>query len=337
MRIYARRAYEEGNALNNIELEFETVAPIFLHGSDPSGNPELRAPSLRGVMRYWFRAAAGAVIGDRNLTGLRSLEQAVFGQSEECASPISVRISQIKPNITNAYILPHNRQGRKQAISEGETFTVKLSAYRQLDPGAWESAISALLLATTFGGLGQRSRRGYGTVRIIKSSSADVPVSPTTGTDWQAHITNVTTQALHSATTLAHAHRIAPANGLRPTPASYPTATLLGKIRLENKTIPYPNSQAAVTDLMQIIHNFLAVPGRDTKSFLGYSPMHQGAPRQASPLWVRVVQTTAAPGFQLLFSVLASNFPNGHQDYAQLSSLITSYPGTEILIPGWNS
>ena len=323
--------------MKSIEIELQTVTSMLLHGSDPSGPPELRTPSLRGVMRYWFRAVAGAVIGDRNLPGLRSLEQAVFGQSEECASPISVRISPKNPNITNAHILPHKNQGRKQAISAGEAFTVKLSAYRQLDPGAWDCAISALQLATTFGGLGQRSRRGYGTVRIIHSNSDDVPISPFTSADWQAHITNVTARAIRSVATLADVHRVVLANGLRSTPASYPTATLLGTIWLGNKTDPYPNSQAAVTDLMQIIHDFLAVPGHSPTNYLGYSPMHQGAPRQASPLWVRVVQTTAAPGFQLLFSVLASNFPHGSQDYAQLSSLITSFPGTDIFIPGWNS
>ncbi|MCX7840755.1 MAG: type III-B CRISPR module RAMP protein Cmr1, partial [Anaerolineae bacterium] len=42
-------------------LELQTVTPLFLAGATARGAPELRAPSVRGEMRYWWRAALGGV------------------------------------------------------------------------------------------------------------------------------------------------------------------------------------------------------------------------------------------------------------------------------------
>jgi len=43
-------------------VTLETVTPLFLGGADPRGAPELRAPALRGAMRYWLWTALGGVI-----------------------------------------------------------------------------------------------------------------------------------------------------------------------------------------------------------------------------------------------------------------------------------
>ncbi len=45
----------------SLTVTLETVTPLFLGGADPRGAPELRAPSFRGAMRYWLRAALGTV------------------------------------------------------------------------------------------------------------------------------------------------------------------------------------------------------------------------------------------------------------------------------------
>lgn len=47
-----------------IKLSLQTVTPLFLGGSNPKGEPELRAPSFRGVMRFWLRALLGGILGD---------------------------------------------------------------------------------------------------------------------------------------------------------------------------------------------------------------------------------------------------------------------------------
>lgn len=41
--------------MNTIIFECETVTPMFLTGAD-SKKPEFRAPSIKGLMRFWWRA-----------------------------------------------------------------------------------------------------------------------------------------------------------------------------------------------------------------------------------------------------------------------------------------
>jgi len=59
-------------------LYLETVTPLFLGGADPRGEPELRAASFRGALRFWLRALLGGMIGDKNLDALHQAEATVF-------------------------------------------------------------------------------------------------------------------------------------------------------------------------------------------------------------------------------------------------------------------
>ncbi|MCD6363255.1 MAG: type III-B CRISPR module RAMP protein Cmr1, partial [Synergistetes bacterium] len=47
--------------MHKVSLEVETVTPLFIAGADQRniGNEGLRPPSLRGLLRWWFRAALG--------------------------------------------------------------------------------------------------------------------------------------------------------------------------------------------------------------------------------------------------------------------------------------
>jgi len=71
----------------------ETVSPLMLGNAD--SQPELRATAVRASARYWFRATAGAVIGDTSTQTIFNMEKAVFGCAKE-GSPISIFI----PNVT---------------------------------------------------------------------------------------------------------------------------------------------------------------------------------------------------------------------------------------------
>lgn len=70
-------------------FQCEVLTPMFLSGTDQK-MCELRAASLRGVMRYWYRAALGAQ--GLNLARVREQEAKVFG-STDSGSPVSVRIT----------------------------------------------------------------------------------------------------------------------------------------------------------------------------------------------------------------------------------------------------
>jgi CRISPR-associated protein Cmr1 len=96
--------------MRKVEIELMTVTPLFLGGSDPRGQPpELRPPSFRGAMRYWYRAALGGVVGD-DWKKVRQLEGKVFGitsdkqENEGQGSAVNVRISQLKLPIPRDYI-----------------------------------------------------------------------------------------------------------------------------------------------------------------------------------------------------------------------------------------
>ena len=42
-----------------IEAEFEIVTPMFIGGAEPqSTNPTIRPPSIKGALRFWWRALA---------------------------------------------------------------------------------------------------------------------------------------------------------------------------------------------------------------------------------------------------------------------------------------
>ena len=47
--------------LRSLEVEVEAVTPLWIGGA--SAQAELRPPSVRGCMRFWFRALAGGLLG----------------------------------------------------------------------------------------------------------------------------------------------------------------------------------------------------------------------------------------------------------------------------------
>lgn len=81
-----------------LTVTLEAVTPLFWGGADPRGAPELRAPSFRGAMRYWLRAALGGVCGDdeARLAVMREAEARVFGSTDEQCGGASSIILRVK-------------------------------------------------------------------------------------------------------------------------------------------------------------------------------------------------------------------------------------------------
>jgi CRISPR type III-B/RAMP module RAMP protein Cmr1 len=175
-------------------LTLEITTPLFNGGADPDGSagfrPDdeagIRVASIRGAMRFWFRALAGTVAGP-DLRLLAALERQVFGDAGN-PSPLQMRIPQ-QPRVerTDApdflageggkwigYLLgpgmiKWDAAGRRfrltrQYVGTGRRFEVKLRFPRE-DVGAL--ALGALRLCCLYGGFGARTRRGFGGVRII--------------------------------------------------------------------------------------------------------------------------------------------------------------------------
>ncbi len=151
-----------------LELKLETVTPLFLGGARQQ--PEFRPSSVRGVMRYWLRALLGGTIGDRDLTKLHQTETEIFGDTDH-GSAVTVRLvhnfdqrHQVKEPL-----LPHRRDqtsGETPAIPCGTPFSLTLSL-RPCEPvGKLESAAWCALVWLTIGGIGRRSRRGEGSLKL---------------------------------------------------------------------------------------------------------------------------------------------------------------------------
>jgi CRISPR-associated protein Cmr1 len=307
-----------------LTVTLETVTPLFLGGAearDRDKPPELRPPALRGALRYWLRAALGGVIGDNNLDDLHRLESAVFG-STEYGSPIQVRLRGPRPlQSSNEKILPHKEgqsAGQRKAFSAGQKIELLVSQFRSNDEAIWRTACSTLNLALTFGGVGLRSRRGYGTLRVVQATDpALVPVTPTSLEGWEQHIRQVTENVTASVRDLAHARKVTFA-GLPTDPARYPCATRSGLIRLCD--VQAPSAMEATRQFMQKI--------RKDRAFGDIQP------RQASPLWVRPIQLGERYG--LLLATLASRF-NGANYPAVQNFLNEKFTGKDIGVKGWNA
>ena len=136
-------------------LNLETVTPMFLHG-ESSQKLELRPPPFKALFRYWWRAAVGETDGDT----LRNEESDLFGGQKK-RSPLLIRVSRYPSLSTNKYApLPHKPQAfQRQAYCPDGNFSLTLTS-PQISPYKQIAKIGFLL-----GGVGNRSRRGYGSIR----------------------------------------------------------------------------------------------------------------------------------------------------------------------------
>lgn len=178
------------------------VTPAYIGGSDPQppAAPELRESTVRGLLHFWLRAAAGGVYA--NLEHVRAIEDATFGSVKEggrvsvwlaparpavssaassAASPTDHHLPAPPPALQYAARRPHSPGQRylfwsmkstekanewRNAFLPGQAFDLTLSR-RGASPTAtlaFQRALGALWLLTHLGGVGARSRRAAGSL-----------------------------------------------------------------------------------------------------------------------------------------------------------------------------
>lgn len=178
----------------------EVLTPLFLGGADPRhGPPELRVPSLRGAMRYWYRALVG---GSNLMTSVESVEEEianltseegrVFGTTE-AGSAVSIVISTRAKPVVETYqkdrairtpdgdFLPTGKdyllwsmaasgrpdtpkyQPARQYIRPGSKFEVIVRSKGDTDFA--RRAIAAFWLLANLGAFGSRANRGAGSIQ----------------------------------------------------------------------------------------------------------------------------------------------------------------------------
>jgi len=170
--------------MSKLTFKLRGLTPMFMGGADPHGQPELRAASIRGVMRFWFRTIAGAITDDPK--EVYKLESEIFG-NEGKRSSISIRVrkdvkdyrelySKQKVNTWVAYLanIGLARPGKgfvRKAIAPDTEFWIDITG---VEP-AEEIGISILEIAAYLGGFGARWRHGFGSCEIINGQRILTP------------------------------------------------------------------------------------------------------------------------------------------------------------------
>ncbi|MCX7778535.1 MAG: type III-B CRISPR module RAMP protein Cmr1 [Armatimonadetes bacterium] len=125
-------------------------------------------------MRFWLRALLGGILGD-NPQEIFKRESAVFGSTEH-ASPVVVRVRRIgELNVKDHNPLPHKpTRFYFKGFDPSQTFTIVLLSR---DVSSLDQAAKALHLLCLLGGLGRRSRRGFGSLQIVDGDLPSLNVS----------------------------------------------------------------------------------------------------------------------------------------------------------------
>jgi CRISPR-associated protein Cmr1 len=161
---------------------------MFIAGADGQ-TPELRAASIKGVIRYWWRALQG----EPNLEELRKRETELFGGAgseggkekkggRKSAVKIFVSLYPEKGDVSNDSFCDNQRNNPKNPDLNYLFYSVRAMQNRRyfhpLTPFKVtfiarksediQEALRAFLAASLFGGLGSRTRRGGGSFWIKK-------------------------------------------------------------------------------------------------------------------------------------------------------------------------
>jgi len=169
-------------------FRLRVITPMFLSGANQR-TAELRAPSVRGALRFWFRAMMGGVVGG-DWKKVQELESEVWG-STSLASRVKVisrgqctpgKTSDLKTKVGNAgarYLLyspllppkgqPAGEQ-RPEHVPPGATFDVVLGARAD---EYLDLSVACLWLLVWLGALGTRCRRGAGALSFCAGQSPE--------------------------------------------------------------------------------------------------------------------------------------------------------------------
>lgn len=158
---------------------------MFLSGAD-GRTPELRPPSIKGMLRFWWRA----IQAENNFDKLNEIESKIFGSSDTGKSKVTIRINHnFIDNVGESlweeipHIIKQSRTGKnyndptdrkwlqyffystllneRPYFIPHTKFEITLSSY---DSDCLRSACNAFWCLSFFGGVGTRSRRGGGNI-----------------------------------------------------------------------------------------------------------------------------------------------------------------------------
>lgn len=176
--------------MKECSFDIEFITPLFMSGADQQ-DVELRAPSIKGVMRYWFRAMMGKILND-DFCRLREIEGDLFGNTkdEKSATASKFGIETRLLDMKNAHFDFIQQRGEfaglrylgfpfyppKKSAQARPAISVHSKCRSNFILRQTCSDVEAQVIIATFwllanlGNIGSRSRRGFGSFRVINQA-----------------------------------------------------------------------------------------------------------------------------------------------------------------------
>ncbi len=184
---------------------YKVITPLFGGGVTPGeADPVtvVRATEVRGHLRFWWRATRGGQFNG-SLAAMKRREEEIWGSSGETnkPGPSPVRINLVllqpgkpfqavdkdgrpvknigNPNSIDSYAAFPLRDKQDAQLIEDVEFELTISLCRQVNEDNIEGDVAAALWAwETFGGIGARTRRGFGAIQCSHVNGSEV-IPPT--------------------------------------------------------------------------------------------------------------------------------------------------------------
>ncbi|MGN0891157.1 MAG: type III-B CRISPR module RAMP protein Cmr1 [Candidatus Spyradenecus sp.] len=159
--------------MRHLEKSLTFITPAFLAGANQN-SPEVRAPSIRGALRWWFRVLGGTIEEEKALFGgIHDGTIASAGRVRVVPGKLGKNAGEVPcaPNTPYGYLSYFAKvSGNKEKIyrtqgkhylGEGATFTLLIDEVRPAE-ALWEKLEQTVEAFCTFGALGLRATRGFG-------------------------------------------------------------------------------------------------------------------------------------------------------------------------------
>lgn len=274
--------------MRKITIGLETLTAAFVHADTEEAR--WRAAPFRGLARYWFRAVTGASLAQDHV---RIAEAELFGTSET-ASPVAFRLL-AAPARTPVEVDVNpggERSGRRQAFLPPAALKLAVQA------NAWtkgaeaerlvQQAYAAVWLSVHLGGVGQRARRGGGSLRMTAvepSAALPVPANAASAEALAAQLKDGIAACRH----ILGAERLRPAAGGRP---EFPVLLPPSAEVVVAETGWGPSEEAVRLRLMNLRRSCHrpGTPQGGRRFEPEFGAIGARGDRIASPLWVRVAR-----------------------------------------------
>ncbi|WP_044895088.1 type III-B CRISPR module RAMP protein Cmr1 [Bacillus alveayuensis] len=149
----------EISAVVRKEFFLTFVTPMVMHGAKPKEMAEFRIPSVKGILRYWWRTLQD----EPRSTVLREKEEMWFGgTTKKQKSPVSFILKQPVTGNRPENVLPHKSSPfRPKSIDANTTAVITMQTLRKHDEH-FELYHLYFQYMMHLAGMGQRARRGFG-------------------------------------------------------------------------------------------------------------------------------------------------------------------------------